>query len=147
MPSVPAIISPTPTLTQILQYILIPMFTATFEEGKGDELLGGAPDPEHDNDENIISVFINKVINPDKPFGSSVSFLTKVFACVRTSTRLITRKCSILFASLPIKLCIIQYFSHCQDNKRVMLYHRFVAPLVNMPRCASEYSLCVCLSV
>ncbi len=61
-------------LTQILQYILIPMFTATFEEGKGDELLGGAPDPEHDNDENIISVFINKVINPDKPFGSSVSF-------------------------------------------------------------------------
>ncbi len=65
----------TPTLTQILQYILIPMFTATFEEGKGDELLGGAPDPEHDNDENIISVFINKVINPDKPFGSSVSFL------------------------------------------------------------------------
>ncbi|XP_064401908.1 transformation/transcription domain-associated protein-like isoform X2 [Halichondria panicea] len=58
---------------KILQYILIPMFTATFEEGKGDELLGGAPDPEHDNDENIISVFINKVINPDKPFGSSDS--------------------------------------------------------------------------
>ena len=49
------------------------MFTATFEEGKGDELLGGAPDPEHDNEDNIISVFINKVINPDKPFGSSVS--------------------------------------------------------------------------
>ena len=49
------------------------MFTATFEEGNGDELLGGAPDPEHDNEENIISVFINKVINPDKPFGSSVS--------------------------------------------------------------------------
>ena len=51
------------------------MFSATFEEGKGDDLLGGAPDPEHDNDENIISVFINKVINPDKPFGSSVSWL------------------------------------------------------------------------
>ncbi len=31
-----------------------------------------APGPEHDNDENIISVFINQVINPDKPFGSSV---------------------------------------------------------------------------
>ena len=51
------------------------MFTATFEEGKGDELLGGAPDPEHDNEDNIISVFINKVINPDNPFGSSVSTL------------------------------------------------------------------------
>ena len=49
------------------------MFTTTFEEGKGDDLLGGAPDPEHDNEDNIISVFINKVINPDKPFGSSVS--------------------------------------------------------------------------
>lgn len=50
------------------------MFSATFEEGtKTDELLGGAPDPEHDSDENIISVFINKVINPEKPFASSVS--------------------------------------------------------------------------
>ena len=59
--------------SQILQYILIPMFSYTFEEGQGDALLGGSPDPEHDNEENIISVFINKVINPDKPFGSSVS--------------------------------------------------------------------------
>ena len=65
--------SPHAHTAQILQYILIPMFTATFEEGRGDELLGGAPDPEHDNEDNIISVFINKVINPDKPFGSSVS--------------------------------------------------------------------------
>ena len=52
------------------------MFSATFHEGKGDELLGGPPDPEHDNEENIISVFINKVINPEKPFGSSVSHMT-----------------------------------------------------------------------
>ena len=55
------------------------MFTTTFEEGRTDELLGGPPDPEHDNEENIISVFINKVINPDKPFGSSVSLL--IFLC------------------------------------------------------------------
>ena len=58
---------------KVLQYILIPMFAATFEEGKGDQLLGGPPDPEHDSDENIISVFINKIVNPDKPFGSTVS--------------------------------------------------------------------------
>ena len=58
---------------KILQFILIPMFAATFEEGKGDLLLGGPPDPEHDSDENIISVFINKIVNPDKPFGSTVS--------------------------------------------------------------------------
>ena len=62
--------------SKILQYILIPMFSATFEEGKGDMLLGGPPDPEHDSDENIISVFINKVVNPDKPFGSTVSWHT-----------------------------------------------------------------------
>lgn len=58
---------------KILQFLLIPMFAATFEEGKGDLLLGGPPDPEHDSDENIISVFINKIVNPDKPFGSTVS--------------------------------------------------------------------------
>ena len=63
-----------PPFPQILQYILIPMFSATFEEGsKTDDLLGGPPDPEHDSEGNIISVFINKVINPEKPFASSVS--------------------------------------------------------------------------
>ncbi len=58
---------------KILQYVLIPMFSASFTEGNGDLLLGGPPDPEHDSDENIISVFINKMVNPDKPFGSTVS--------------------------------------------------------------------------
>ena len=37
------------------------------------QLLGGPPDPERDSETNVISVFINKVINPEKPFGSSVS--------------------------------------------------------------------------
>ncbi|KAL5497639.1 hypothetical protein EMCRGX_G014148 [Ephydatia muelleri] len=56
---------------KILQYIIIPTFSSCFEEGKVDALLGGPPDPERDSDDNIISVFINKIINPDKPFGSS----------------------------------------------------------------------------
>ena len=56
---------------KILQYIIIPSFSSCFEEGKVDSLLGGPPDPERDSDDNIISVFINKIINPDKPFGSS----------------------------------------------------------------------------
>ncbi|KAL5474372.1 hypothetical protein EMCRGX_G026312 [Ephydatia muelleri] len=34
-------------------------------------LLGGPPDPESDTDDIVISVFINKIINPDKSFGSS----------------------------------------------------------------------------
>ncbi|KAL5517158.1 hypothetical protein EMCRGX_G002648, partial [Ephydatia muelleri] len=33
-------------------------------------LLGGPPDPESDTDGTVISVFINKIINPDKSFGS-----------------------------------------------------------------------------
>ena len=37
------------------------------------QLLGGPPNPDLDSDDNVISVFINKVINPDKPFESSVS--------------------------------------------------------------------------
>ena len=57
------------------------MFKATFEEEKGDLLLGGMPDPEHDSNENIISVFINKVIDPDKPFGSTVSSVCVVCVC------------------------------------------------------------------
>eukprot|EP00731_Ephydatia_muelleri_P032113 Em0023g620a len=31
---------------------------------------GGPPDPESDTDDIVISVFINKIINPDKSFGS-----------------------------------------------------------------------------
>eukprot|EP00731_Ephydatia_muelleri_P019785 Em0012g610a len=34
-------------------------------------LLGAPPDPESDTDDIVISLFINKIINPDKSFGSS----------------------------------------------------------------------------
>eukprot|EP00731_Ephydatia_muelleri_P025743 Em0017g826a len=34
---------------------------------------GGPPDPESDTDDIVISIFINKIINPDESFGSSVS--------------------------------------------------------------------------
>ncbi|KAL5502686.1 hypothetical protein EMCRGX_G009496 [Ephydatia muelleri] len=36
---------------------------------------GGPPDPESDTNDVVISVFINKIINPDKSFGSSWSIL------------------------------------------------------------------------
>ncbi|KAL5502737.1 hypothetical protein EMCRGX_G009558 [Ephydatia muelleri] len=38
-----------------------------------DSPTGGTPDPELDIDDIVISVYINKIINPDKSFGSSVS--------------------------------------------------------------------------
>lgn len=56
-----------------LQYVLIPMFQVSLERGEGDNLIGGPPNPEHDSSENVISVFVSKVINPDNPFGTSVS--------------------------------------------------------------------------
>ncbi|ESP00831.1 hypothetical protein LOTGIDRAFT_140419, partial [Lottia gigantea] len=56
---------------KILQMILIPSFQASFENGDGDKLIGGPPAPEQDNEENIISVFINRIIDPDNPFATS----------------------------------------------------------------------------
>ena len=58
---------------QALQYVLIPMFQVSFERGEGDTLIGGPPSPEQDSNENVISVFVRKVVDPDNPFGTSVS--------------------------------------------------------------------------
>ena len=49
------------------------MFQVSFERGEGDALIGGSPSPEQDSNENVISVFIRKVVDPDNPFGTSVS--------------------------------------------------------------------------
>ena len=57
----------------ILQYILIPCFQYCFENNQHVQLIGGPPQPEIDNDENIISVFINKVVDPDNQYATSDS--------------------------------------------------------------------------
>lgn len=49
------------------------MFQVSFERGGGDALIGGPPSPEQDSNENVISVFVCKVVDPDNPFGTSVS--------------------------------------------------------------------------
>lgn len=53
--------------------MLIPCFRNAFENGQGEELIGSPAAPDQDNPENVISVFINKVIDPDNPFGTSDS--------------------------------------------------------------------------
>ena len=58
------------------------MFQVSFERGEGDALIGGPPSPEQDSNDNVISVFIGKVIDPDNPFGTSVSL---GFSFVETS--------------------------------------------------------------
>ncbi|XP_043599030.1 transformation/transcription domain-associated protein isoform X1 [Bombus pyrosoma] len=67
---------PTNNLSQelkanVLQLIVIPCFAVSFERGEGTKLIGGAPMPYQDNPENVVSVFISKIIDPDNPFGSA----------------------------------------------------------------------------
>lgn len=56
---------------QILQYVLIPCFAISFERDEGERLIGSPPFPDQENPDNVISVFINNVIDPDNPFGTS----------------------------------------------------------------------------
>ena len=50
------------------------MFVASFEKGASetDAIIGGPPNPEQDNEENVINVFVSRVIDPDNPFKTSV---------------------------------------------------------------------------
>ncbi|VDI31742.1 Hypothetical predicted protein [Mytilus galloprovincialis] len=57
--------------SKILQYVIIPCCQHAFESGDGEKLIGGPPTPDQDSQENVISVFINRIIDPDKPFGTS----------------------------------------------------------------------------
>ncbi|KAK2495018.1 hypothetical protein MC885_001368, partial [Smutsia gigantea] len=50
---------------RVLQHILNPAFLHSFEKGEGEQLLG-PPNPEGDNPESITSVFITKVLDPEK---------------------------------------------------------------------------------
>lgn len=47
---------------KVLQFIIIPCFAVCFERGETNKLIGGPPAPNLDSPENIVSVFINKVI-------------------------------------------------------------------------------------
>ncbi|KAJ1522938.1 hypothetical protein ONE63_002077 [Megalurothrips usitatus] len=57
--------------SKILQLILIPCFAVSFDRGEGDKLVGSTPTPEQDHPDNIVSVFINKVIDPENSACSS----------------------------------------------------------------------------
>ncbi|PSN44253.1 Transcription-associated protein 1 [Blattella germanica] len=80
---------PSPTMSQelkskILQLVLIPCFAQSFERGEGEKLVGSPASPDQDNPDNVVSVFISKVIDPDKPFGNadSVRILLLQFSCL-----------------------------------------------------------------
>lgn len=80
---------PSPNMSQelkskILQMILIPCFAQSFERGEGEKLVGSPASPDQDNPDNVVSVFISKVIDPENPFGSSdsVRILLLQFSCL-----------------------------------------------------------------
>lgn len=48
---------------KILTTVLIPCFAVSFEKGEGNKLVGAPPAPYQEDDNNVVSVFINKVRN------------------------------------------------------------------------------------
>ncbi|XP_050553861.1 transcription-associated protein 1 isoform X13 [Spodoptera frugiperda] len=67
---------------KVLQMILIPCFAYSFE--KGQKIVGGTPAPYQDSPDNVVSVFINNVIDPENPFACSdaVRISLLQFACL-----------------------------------------------------------------
>jgi transformation/transcription domain-associated protein len=51
---------------KILNSVIIPCFAVAFDRNEGDQLIGVPANPYTEDDNNIVSVFINKVIDPDK---------------------------------------------------------------------------------
>lgn len=47
---------------KILTLVIIPSFAVSFEKGDGNTLIGALPAPYQEDDNNIVSVFISKVI-------------------------------------------------------------------------------------
>ncbi|XP_027217728.2 transformation/transcription domain-associated protein isoform X2 [Penaeus vannamei] len=68
----------------ILQYIIIPCLTVSLENGDGDRLIGYPPAPDQDHPDNVVSVFITRVINPDEPFvySDAVRILLLQLSCL-----------------------------------------------------------------
>ncbi len=69
---------------KILQYVIIPCFSSSFDKGEGDALIGSPPAPDQDNPDNVVNTFINQIIDPEKPFDTSdtVRILLLQFSCL-----------------------------------------------------------------
>lgn len=69
---------------KILTTILIPSFAVGFERGEGHRLVGATPSPADEDDLNVVSVFISRVIDPDLPFANddAVRIAMLQFACL-----------------------------------------------------------------
>ncbi|KAK9874414.1 hypothetical protein WA026_002761 [Henosepilachna vigintioctopunctata] len=70
--------------SKVLQLILIPCFAVSFVRGETNKLIGSQPMPYQDNPNNVVSVFINKLIDPENPFPQAdcVRISLLQFACL-----------------------------------------------------------------
>ncbi|XP_023171663.2 transcription-associated protein 1 [Drosophila hydei] len=67
---------------KIITAILIPCFTVSFDKGEGNKLIGAPPTPYQEDEKNIVSVFINKVFDPDKQYDDAVRIALLQLACL-----------------------------------------------------------------
>uniref|UniRef100_A0A914VHX2 Transformation/transcription domain-associated protein n=1 Tax=Plectus sambesii TaxID=2011161 RepID=A0A914VHX2_9BILA len=59
-----------PTLiVKILQYVILPCLAFSLEHGDGDKLIGSLPAPDEQNNENLVSLFVSRVIDNQKSKG------------------------------------------------------------------------------
>ncbi|XP_049825027.1 transcription-associated protein 1 isoform X2 [Aethina tumida] len=72
--------------SKVLQLILIPSFAHSFEKGETNKLIGGPPMPYQDSADNVVSVFINRLIDPDPnnpfPWADCVRISLLQFSCL-----------------------------------------------------------------
>lgn len=67
---------------KIITSVIIPCFTISFDKGEGNKLIGAPPTPYQEDEKNIVSVFINKVFDPDKQYEDSVRIALLQLACL-----------------------------------------------------------------
>lgn len=67
---------------KIITAVLVPCFTVSFDKGEGNKLIGAPPTPYQEDEKNIVSVFINKVFDPDKQYDDSVRIALLQLACL-----------------------------------------------------------------
>ncbi|XP_044571244.1 transcription-associated protein 1 isoform X4 [Drosophila ananassae] len=67
---------------KIITSVIIPCFTVSFDKGEGNKLIGAPPTPYQEDEKNIVSVFINKVFDPDKQYEDSVRIALLQLACL-----------------------------------------------------------------
>ncbi|KAL7737489.1 hypothetical protein ACLKA6_007623 [Drosophila palustris] len=53
-----------------------------FDKGEGNKLIGAPPTPYQEDEKNIVSVFINKVFDPDKQYDDAVRIALLQLACL-----------------------------------------------------------------